>query len=169
MSMMIHECDVLKKIDLIASTEFALPNATFNKFTVEWDLSSYQQYKNNKMYLVLEPSTQIIPAVINTVTIGSIVLVASKGLSLDRNFRQGQPDLITYFRCPQLATDDDYGGFVPAVTHPVVMKLRELPEKEVTFEILENTKVRTNTTTGNNNTQIFTEVDLVFSLYIMKN
>ena len=168
MTMMIHECDVLKKLDLIASTKFALSNAAFNKFTVEWDLGSYHQYKNNKMYLVLEPTTQIIPAVINTVTIRSLCLVASKGLSLDRHFRQGQTDLITYFRCPRLAADADYGAFFPAVSHPVVIKLRELPEKEITFEILDNTKTRTNSTTGNN-TQIFSEVDLVFSLYIMKN
>ena len=158
----LHECDVLKKIDLIASMEFAEAGSVSNKFTVDWELNNYRSYDGHKMYLVLEPQSVLIPTSATITNPHESVILVAHGIQFSRDQRKGHPQFITYLRYPE-EQDDTQPRAIPK---EVVHEINGIPDKYITFEVWSNNLSALFLAAAN--TQPYSDIDLVFSLYIMK-
>ena len=158
----LHECDVLKTISLIASLKLAEAGSVSNKFTVDWELNNYRSYDGHKMYLVLEPQSVLIPTSATIDNEHESVILVAHGVQFSRDQRKGHPQFITYLRYPE-----DLDGLQPfVIENEVVHEINGIPDKHITFELWSNTLSALFFAAANE--QPFSDVDLVFSLYIMK-
>lgn len=168
--MQIQERDVLKKVELIASSTECEAGGVANNFTMDWNLNHLQNYNDRRMYLVLENAAFSRPLE-NNVNYFNVIL-AAEGLQLNNDLRgTSQPNTLCYLKYSK----NHVGGGV-MIEHaeynlPVVcVPLNGIPDRYVKFLLLKGEK-----TNGLHSpaltigaAQIFTFIDMKFALYIMK-
>jgi len=155
----------MTKITLMASLDRAEAGAVANAFTVRWELSSYTQYKDHKMYLVLEPESQLLQIkdeqdnMVNT-------LLVSKDIQFKRDVLNAPVGMIALVPYDRIDDQEDAIGR-RSFLHPIVHEIQALPYNDVHFELLD-ARTLNPFTTQISGLQAWYSVDLVFSLYIMK-
>ena len=163
--MSIHECDVMTKITLMASLNRAEAGSVANAFTVRWELSSYAQYKDHKMYLVLEPESQFFQIEDDEDNKVSTLLV-SKNIRFKRDVRNAPGGMIALVPYDRMDIQEDAIG-VRSFRYPIIHEIQDLPDNNVQFELLD-ARTLNPFTTPVSGVQAWVSIDLVFSLYIMK-
>ena len=165
--MQIQERDVFRKIDLVASLAECEPGGVANKFTMEWNLNHLQQYNDRKLYLVLE-NAAFTCEVNNSTGNNFNVILAVEGVQTSNDIRgTTQPNTLAFL--PYAVHDTAYKGlYFDRTTPDIVVPLTAIPDR-VTFRLLAGAKTNgahaDAVTAGG--TQLYTAIDMKFSLYIM--
>ena len=172
MNLVIQESDVETKVDLLASlhTCEAAPNGECNDFNMYWELNHLSQYNDRKMYLVLQNSS--LRTRINATTTNNFVcILAAEGIELRRPVVGSQlRNMLLSFQYVGATEVANY-KYDPNRVPTGIWELSAIPSNIVNFKLYKSQPDANNVrplALMSTTLQLFLELDLQFSLVIMK-